>query len=116
MGRKYTRVSISYKNREITNVLAFIDTGADLSIIGRSLAKRLKIKNPIYERAWMASDGDKRYSPIVEVAIRAEDDKRYIELDEVIIDDAPLDEETEEEVILGLDYLQKGKKTLVFDD
>ena len=116
MGRKYARVSISYKKRTVSSILAFIDTGADLSIIGRSLAKRLGIKKPLYERAWTASDGDKRYSPIVEVSIKAQDDRNYIDLDEVIIDDAPLDEDSKEEVILGLDYLQKAKKTLCFDD
>ncbi len=98
------------------NILAFIDTGADLSIIGTSIVKNLEIEEIIYERAWIASDGDRRLSPIVEVGIRAEDDDDFIELDEVIMDDAPLDDESDEEVILGLDYLQKGKKTLVFDD
>ena len=116
LGRKYTRVSVCYKNKTVDNILAFIDTGADLSIIGTSIVKDLEIEEIIYERTWIASDGDRRLSPIVEVGIRAEDDDEFIELDEVIMDDAPLDDENDEEVILGLDYLQRGKKTLVFDD
>ena len=116
MGRKYTRVNLGHGVKQINNVLAFIDSGADLTIISTSLAKRLGIEDPIYERSWVASDGDVRYSPIVEVRIEAEDDPEPIELDEVIMDDLPMDEETGEQVILGLDYLQKGKKTLVFDD
>jgi len=42
--------------------------------------------------------------------------KKEIFLDEVLIDDGPLDEENNEEVIIGLDYLQKAKKMLRFDD
>lgn len=116
MGRKYTRVEISHGKRKVSDVLAFIDSGADLSIMGTNLMEKLGIENIIYERSWIASDGDKLYSPIVEVGIKAYDDRSPVELDEVIVDDLPIDEESGEEIILGLDYLQKGKKTLVFDD
>lgn len=91
MGRKYTRVNLGHGVKQINNVLAFIDSGADLTIISTSLARRLGIEDPIYERSWVASDGDVRYSPIVEVRIEAEDDPEPIELDEVIMDDLPMD-------------------------
>lgn len=53
---------------------------------------------------------------IIEINIQAEDDKKEIFLDETLIDDGPLDEENNEEVIIELDYLQKAKKILKFDD
>ena len=105
MGRKYTIVKIFFNENSVENLNAFIDSGSDLTIIGTKVAKKLKIKMPIIERQWTASDGDERRSPIIEINIQAEDDKKDIFLDEVLIDDGPLDQENNEEVIIGLDYL-----------
>jgi len=116
LGRKYSIVTVSHKEKKIRNITAFIDSGADLSIIGSSIAKRMQITDFLYERSWIASDGDRRYSPIVEIGVKAKDDRNIIHLDEVIVDDAPLDDETDEEIILGLDYLQKARKILDFAD
>ncbi len=116
MGRKYTRVKIFFNNNCVEDLNAFIDSGSDLTIMSTKIAKKLKIKMPIIERQWTASDGDERHSPIVEINIQAEDDKKETFLDEVLIDDGPLDKENNEEVIIGLDYLQKTKKILRFDD
>ena len=116
MGRKYTRVKVFFNDNCVENLNAFIDSGSDLTIIETKVAKKLKIKMPFIERQWTASDGDERQSPIVEINIQAEDDKKGIFLDEVLIDDGPLDKENNEDVIIGLDYLQKAKKILRFDD
>ena len=115
MGRKYTWVRICFNNKCIEKLNAFIDSGSDLTIISTEVATKLKIKMPNIERKWTASDGDERQSPITEIKIQAEEDKKLIFLDEVLIDDAPLDKENHEDIILGLDYLQKTKKILRFD-
>ena len=99
-----------------SGIKAFIDTGADLTIVSARLAKRLHVKKAGVEIAWMASNGSRETSPIGRVRIRAEDDESPILREDVLIDDAPMDPETGEQVILGLDYLQKGKKVLDFDD
>lgn len=116
MGRKYARVEISAAGRRLKDLVGLIDTGSDLTIISTNAAKRLRLKSTAVEMEWSASDGDKRSSPIVELTIKTEDDEKSIKLDVVLIDDAPMDEETGEQVILGLDYLQRVKKVLSFDD
>jgi hypothetical protein len=116
MGRLYTTVKVSFKNRSVDNVKAFIDTGSDLTIISTKIAKKLGIKKTNIELKWRASDGDERLSPLTEVKLKAQEDRRLVFLDGVLIDDAPLDKDTQEEVIIGLDYLQKTKKVLRFDD
>ena len=116
MGRKYAKVEISTAGRRQKGLIGLIDTGADLTIISTNAAKRLRLKSLAAEMEWSASDGDKRSSPIVELTIKAEDDDKSIKLDVVLIDDLPMDEETGEQVILGLDYLQRAKKVLSFDD
>jgi len=116
LSRKYTKVTISFRGKSISDIIAFIDTGSDLSIISRNIAKDLRIKLLNIERIWTASDGKQMQSPITEIDIRAEDDAKSISLDEVLIDDHPIDKESGEQAILGLDYLQKGKKTLKFED
>ena len=116
MGRKYTRIQVRSKDRALSGIMAFIDCGSDLTIISTKVAKRLKIKPQNIERKWTASDGDERYSPITEIEVRAEDDDGGVVLDDILIEDSPLDKESGEEVVLGLDYLQKTKKTLRFDD
>jgi predicted aspartyl protease len=116
MGRKYVNVKIFFENRSIEDLNAFIDTGSDLTIISTEIARRLRIKIQNIERKWTASDGDERQSPITEIKIQEKDKKEAIFLDEVLIDDAPLDPENNEDVIIGLDYLQKAKIILSFDD
>ena len=116
MGRKYARISLRSGSKKRGNILAFIDTGADLTIISTKMAKKLKIESSNIERKWTASDGDERQSPIIELDIKSNDDDEYIHLDEVLIEDTPIDKDSGEEVILGLDYLQKTKKVLRFDD
>ena len=116
MGRKYTRLALRSGNKNLKNVLAFIDTGADLTIISTKVAKKLKIKSSNIERKWTASDGDEKQSPITELDLMSDDDEGIIHLDEVLIEDLPIDKDSGEEVILGLDYLQKTKKVLRFDD
>lgn len=116
MGRKYTRVRVRSKDRALSDIIAFIDSGSDLTIISTKVAKRLRIKSQNIERKWTASDGDERFIPITEIEIKAEDDDEGVVLDDVLIENSPLDRESGEEVILGLDYLQKTKKTLKFDD
>jgi hypothetical protein len=56
------------------------------------------------------------YSPIAQVEILEDGGRGRISLDEVLVDDRPLDRESNEDVLLGLDYLQKAKKVLHFDD
>ena len=116
MGRKYIKVKIFFEKKSIEGLNAFIDTGSDLSIISTKIAKKLDIKIPNIERKWTASDGDERQSPIIELKIQAEGNKDPIFLDEVLIDDASLDPENNEDVIIGLDYLQKVKMILSFND
>ena len=70
MGRKYTRVKVFFNNNCVENLNAFIDSGSDLTIIGTKVAKKLKIKTPIIERQWTASDGDERQSPILRLIFR----------------------------------------------
>ncbi len=50
MGRKYARIALRSGNKNLENVLAVIDTGADLTIIGTKMAKKLKIKSSNIER------------------------------------------------------------------
>jgi len=116
MGRKYAKLSLRSDNKKMENVLAFIDTGADLTIISTKVAKKLKIKSSNIERKWTASDGDEKQSPITELDLKSDDDEESVHLDEVLIDDMPIDKDSGEEVILGLDYSQKTKKVLRFDD
>jgi hypothetical protein len=116
MGRLYTTVKVSFKNKSVNNIKAFIDTGSDLTIISNKIAKKLGIKKTNIELKWRASDGDERLSPLTEIKLKAQEDKRLVFLDGVLIDDAPLDNDSQEEVIIGLDYLQKTKKVLRFDD
>jgi predicted aspartyl protease len=116
MGRKYARVALHSGNNNLENVLAFIDTGADLTIISTKVAKKLKIKISNTERRWTASDGDEKQSPITELELGSDGDEASVHLDEVLIEDSPIDKDSGEEVILGLDYLQKTKKVLRFDD
>jgi len=116
MGRLYTTVKVSFKNRSVNNIKAFIDTGSDLTIISTKIAKKLGIKKTNIELKWRASDGDERLSPLTEIKLKAQEDKRLVFLDGVLIDDAPLDKDTQEEVLIGLDYLQKTKRVLRFDD
>ena len=116
MGRLYTTVKVCFKNRSVDNVNAFIDTGSDLTIISTKIAKKLGIKKTNIELKWRASDGDERLSPLTEIKLKAQEDKRLVFLDGVLIDDAPLDKDTQEEVLIGLDYLQKTKRVLRFDD
>ena len=56
------------------------------------------------------------YSPITQVEIIEDGGGERVSLDEVLVDDRPLDKESNEDVLLGLDYLQKAKKVLYFDD
>jgi hypothetical protein len=116
IGRKYARISFRSGSKKLENVLAFIDTGADLTIISTKIAKKLKIKSSNIERKWTASDGDEKQSPITELELRSNDDEASVHLDEVLIEDSPIDKDSGEEVILGLDYLQKTRKVLRFDD
>jgi hypothetical protein len=116
MGRLYTTVKVSFKNKSVNNIKAFIDTGSDLTIISTKIAKKLGIKKTNIELKWRASDGDERLSPLTEIKLKAQEDKRMVFLDGVLIDDAPLDKDSQEEVIIGLDYLQKTKRVLRFDD
>ena len=116
MGRKYVKVEVSAAGRHLAGLIGLIDTGSDLTVIGSNVAKKLKLRPTLVEMEWSASDGDKRYSPIVELQVKAQDDKAAVQLDIVLVDDAPLDNESGEEVILGLDYLQRTKKILSFDD
>ncbi len=93
-------MKVFFNDNCVENLNAFIDSGSDLTIIGTKVAKKLKIKMPIIERQWTASNGDERQSPIIEINIQAEDDEKEIFLDEVLIDDGPLDEENNQEVAL----------------
>jgi predicted aspartyl protease len=116
MGRLYTTVNACSKSKCIDNLKAFIDTGSDLTIISTKLAKKLGITSLNIERKWTASDGDERHSPLTEIELKTHDEKSMVFLDEVLIDDSPLDKESKEDIIIGLDYLQKTKKILKFDD
>jgi len=116
MGRKYALVSIVFRGKQVDGVKAFIDTGADFTVISTRIAKKLGIKDLGISLTWRASDGDDRKSPLVEIHMKMEGDNEFFLLEDVLVDDSPLDPENKEQVILGLDYLQKSKKTLVFDD
>jgi len=116
LGRKYVKVEVSAAGRHLAGLTGLIDTGSDLTVIGSKVAKKLRLRPTMVEMEWSASDGDKRYSPIVELDVKAQDDKEQVRLEVVLVDDAPLDEESGEQVILGLDYLQRTKKVLSFDD
>lgn len=116
MGRQYMNVKICSNDKCTEWVKAFIDSGADLTVISTNISKRLGIVLEDIEREWAASDGDKIYSPITKVEIVEDGENKGTLLDEVLVDDRPLDKENHEEVILGLDYLQKVKKILHFDD
>ena len=85
-------------------------------MIGTRISEKLGIVLEMTEREWAASDGDELYSPITQVEIIEDGGHARISLDEVLVDDRPLDTESNEDVLLGLDYLQKAKKVLYFDD
>jgi predicted aspartyl protease len=116
MGRKYVLVTLSSGRKSLKDVKAFIDTGADVTILSTNVAKKLGIKDPGIRINWTASDGNSKRSPVVQVKMKTDEERDFISLEYVILDDAPMDVENKEEVIMGLDYLQKAKKTLCFDD
>ena len=116
MGRQYVDVKVCSDDRCSEWVIAFIDTGADLTVISTSISEKLGIVLEKTEREWAASDGDELYSPITQVEIIEDGGGERVSLDEVLVDDRPLDKESNEDVLLGLDYLQKAKKVLYFDD
>ena len=116
MGRQYVDVKVSSDDRCSEWVRAFIDTGADLTVISTEISEKLGIVLENIEREWAASDGDELYSPIAQVEIIEDGGSERVLLDEVLVDDRPLDKENNEDVLLGLDYLQKAKKVLYFDD
>lgn len=116
MGRKYVLVTLSSGRRSLKDVKAFIDTGADVTILSTKVAKKLGIKDPGIRINWTASDGNEKRSPVVQVKMKTDEEKEFISLDYVILDDAPMDVENKEEVIMGLDFLQKAKKVLDFND
>ena len=87
-----------------------------MTVIGTRISEKLGIVLEMTEREWAASDGDELYSPIAQVEIIEDGGSERVSLDEVLVDDRPLDRESNEDVILGPDYLQKAKKVLYFDD
>ena len=89
-----------------------MDTGADLTVISTSISEKLGIVLEKTEREWAASEGDELYSPITQVEIIEDGGGERVSLDEVLVDDRPLDKESNEYVLLGLDYLQKAKKVV----
>ncbi len=116
MGRKYVFVCLAYEDQVIENVKAFVDTGSDLTIITLELARELGVQDTGIERAWTASDGNCVYSPIAEIDLGLMEDCAFLKLDEVLIEDAPMDPDSGERVIIGLDFLQAKKMVLDFGD
>ena len=101
MGRKYCKVRVRSTDKSLAGLIAFIDSGSDLSIISHKIAKKLGIRLQNIEMKWTASDGDVRHSPITKIELQAEDDKDWFQLNEVLVDDTPIDKESGEQVILG---------------
>ncbi|MEA2015014.1 MAG: hypothetical protein U9N38_06905, partial [Thermodesulfobacteriota bacterium] len=64
-------------------------------------------------REWAASDGDESYSPIAQVEIIEDGGRRRFSLDEVLVDDRPLDKESNEDVSWS-GLFAKSKESIVF--
>lgn len=116
MGRKYFQVWVQTKKTAMENILAFVDTGSDLTIIHSDLAKELKLGQTNIERRWIASNGEQMQSPIVEIEIGLMNTNQKTTLDEVLVEDLPMDPDSGEKVIVGVDFLQALKLKLDFDD
>ena len=67
-------------------------------MIGTRISEKLGIVLEMTEREWAASDGDELYSPITQVEIIEDGGRGRISLDEVLVDDRPLDKESNEDV------------------
>lgn len=109
MGRQYVFVELCRKERCVKNVKALIDTGSDLTIINSNLAKQLGYTPNSKMREWMASDKDPQLSPMLE-DISLEIGRPYTakeKVEYVVVDDKPLDITEGEEMIIGLDFMQR---------
>lgn len=109
MGRQYVSVKLCRNERCIKNLKALIDTGSDLTIISSNLAKQLGYTPNSKMREWMASDKDSQISPIFE-NVNLELGKPYMvkeKIEYVVVDDRPIDTIEREDMIIGLDFMQK---------
>ncbi len=115
MGRKYATVSVRSPDHTLEGLTALFDSGADVSVIGSEIADILGLERTPIEIKWHSSADEDEYSPITELEVRTAQDEEYLLLPGVLIDDRPIDFEAEEDMILGLDYLQKAQRILRFD-
>ncbi|PIV69357.1 MAG: hypothetical protein COS08_04845 [Euryarchaeota archaeon CG01_land_8_20_14_3_00_38_12] len=109
MGRQYVFIKLCNKERCVKNVKALIDTGSDLTIISSNTAKQLGYTPNSKMREWMASDKEPQLSPIFE-EISLELGKPYTakeKIEYVVVDDKPLDISEGEDMVIGLDFIQK---------
>ena len=113
MGRMYRAVVVSANGRSEMTV-AFIDTGADETIISNSIAKKLRLKLYGEYKALSASRhkiiGRLAYVKISDSAIS---DKIVVGVTDEPFGTEYVDEEGVE-VILGIDFLQRNNVKLDF--
>lgn len=117
MGRKYVRVNVNYGEQKLKKLLAFIDSGSDVTFISKRVKNKLRIKEKEKEEWYSSAKLKSIISEVAEITIAFEN--KEITLD-VLIDDLPFDyhpnTDEREEVILGLDFLQKAKMNINFDE
>jgi len=114
MGRIYRPIVLHYGKRNI-HVVAFVDSGADTSLISRRVADKLKIKATASSSVRLADGREIPTKKALVVVESARDDIKH-EL-AVDISDAPFDEDIDEiDMIIGLDFLQKNGVKLIFQE
>lgn len=111
MGRKYIMVNVCAEDKHVDKLKALIDTGADVSMIHPKIIEKLNITK-IEEIEWFATNGHREYSPSTKLTIKTDEYK--VDLYDVIIDDGAFDPDSDEDIILGLDFLQKTGMDISF--
>ena len=113
LGRIYRPVRVLANNRERL-VVAFVDSGADETVISQRLARELGVELYGVYRAYTVT-GEAIEGRFAEVTFK--DEKIEITM-EVGVSDAPFESEYSDEegvdVIIGVDFLQDAGIKLVF--
>jgi len=112
MGRIYVPVIVR-NGRKVEHIVAFVDSGADISLMSERLARRLNIKMGSPNRVKVA-DGREIPTRTGRILVEAPNEKVSIRLT-VDITNLPFDEDIDIlDMILGIDYLQETEARLKF--
>ena len=112
MGRIYKPVLVRNNGRK-EHIVAFVDSGADTSLISERLARRLNVKMGA-PSSLMVADGRVIATRTGRIKVEVPDEKVRIRLT-VDITDIPFDEDIDIlDMILGIDFLQESESRLVF--